>query len=265
MARTHALSGRVRASPCFSPRAAEGAAATTAAAAAAGARRPHRPPTARTPARRRCWPTRPIGLPHRRPGAPSKKTLIDGNPRGRRFEAAALHRWAEERRRNEQSGPASRRRASANRNPPSSRRRRSRKTSARSPSSRTPAISILPQNPYDVRSTGLRFTRSGSSYTLSKIDGTFRTALGTRLTLTDDDSAATTIPFSFPSTARADRRVRELRRQHHLRGRGQREHRAERRPHGHRPAARVAVLRRPRSDDGHRAGSSSTPRPTSTP
>ena len=33
---------------------------------------------------------------------------------------------------------------------------------------------ILPLNPFDVRSTGLRFTRNGSSYTLSKIDGAFR-------------------------------------------------------------------------------------------
>jgi hypothetical protein len=133
-------------------------------------------------------------------GAPAsdKKTLVDGDPRGRRVEAAALHRWAEERRHNEQI------RASVE---------------ATSRGETQPAIVspapvaedvgeiaviqdtgdlILPLNPYDVRSTGLRFTRSGSSYTLSKIDGTFRSALGTRLTLTDDDSAPATIPFSFP-------------------------------------------------------------------
>ena len=48
---------------------------------------------------------------------------------------------------------------------------------------------VLPHNPFDVRSTGLRFTRSGSSYTLSKIDGAFRSELGTRVTL-----ATTTAP-----------------------------------------------------------------------
>ena len=46
--------------------------------------------------------------------------------------------------------------------------------------------------------TGLRFTRNGSSYTLSKIDGNFRANLGGRVTLTDDDSASVAIPFAFP-------------------------------------------------------------------
>jgi hypothetical protein len=101
-----------------------------------------------------------------------KKTLVDGNPRGRRYEAAALHQWAEEKRRNEQI--------------------RERVDAA------SRGDLILPMNPFDVRSTGLRFTRSGSSYTLSKIDGTFRSSLGTRLTLTDDDSVQQNIPFSFP-------------------------------------------------------------------
>src|SRR5207248_3287280 len=45
---------------------------------------------------------------------------------------------------------------------------------------------------------GLRFTRNGSSYTLSKIDGSFRATLGGRVTLGDDDSAAVAIPFTFP-------------------------------------------------------------------
>jgi len=56
---------------------------------------------------------------------------------------------------------------------------------------------VLPQNNYDLRSTGLRFTRNGSSYTLSHIDGNFRATLGNRVTLGDDDSAGVTIPFSF--------------------------------------------------------------------
>jgi hypothetical protein len=57
---------------------------------------------------------------------------------------------------------------------------------------------VIPANAYDVRNIGLRFTLSGSSYTLSKIDGNFRSTLGNRVTLSDDDSAAVAIPFAFP-------------------------------------------------------------------
>jgi len=133
-------------------------------------------------------------------GAPvaGKKAIVDGGPRGRLQEALALHQWANERRHNAQI------RASVE---------------ATSRGEDQPAITspapvaedvgeiaviqdtgdlILPQNVFDVRSTGLRFTRSGSSYTLSKIDGAFRSALGTRLTLQDDDAIQVNIPFSFP-------------------------------------------------------------------
>ncbi|HMC76289.1 MAG TPA: hypothetical protein VKH34_04125 [Vicinamibacterales bacterium] len=127
-----------------------------------------------------------------------KKAIVDGGPRGRLQEALALHQWANERRHNAQI------RASVE---------------ATSRGEDQPAITspapvaedvgeiaviqdtgdlILPQNVFDVRSTGLRFTRSGSSYTLSKIDGGFRSALGTRLTLQDDDAIQVNIPFSFP-------------------------------------------------------------------
>ena len=75
---------------------------------------------------------------------------------------------------------------------------------------------VLPQNLFDLRGVGLRFTRNGSSYTLSKIDGSFRSALGNRVTLGDDDSAAVAIPFSFPFYGTADRRVHQFRRQHHF-------------------------------------------------
>jgi hypothetical protein len=132
------------------------------------------------------------------PAPSEKKTIVDGNPRGRLPEAIALHNWAEQYRRNREI------RASVE---------------AASRGEQQPAITapgpvaedigeiaviqdtgdlILPLNPFDVRSTGLRFTRSGASYTLSRIDGSFRSALGTRVTLTDDDSAAINIPFSFP-------------------------------------------------------------------
>jgi hypothetical protein len=57
---------------------------------------------------------------------------------------------------------------------------------------------IVPANALDLRSLGLRFTRNASGgYDITRIDGTFRSALGSRLTLTDDDSVPATVPFSF--------------------------------------------------------------------
>ena len=54
-------------------------------------------------------------------------------------------------------------------------------------------------NAYDLRNLGLRFTRNGAGgYDVRRIDGGFRTGLGTRLTLTDDDSAPVNVPFAFP-------------------------------------------------------------------
>ena len=57
---------------------------------------------------------------------------------------------------------------------------------------------ILPPNAFDLGSAGLRFSRNGSGgYDVTHITGNFRSTLGTRLTLTDDDSAARAVPFSF--------------------------------------------------------------------
>ena len=53
-------------------------------------------------------------------------------------------------------------------------------------------------NTYDLRNLGLRFTRNGSSgYDVRRIDGAFRTTLGNRITLTDDDSVRLNVPFGF--------------------------------------------------------------------
>ena len=53
-------------------------------------------------------------------------------------------------------------------------------------------------NAYDLRDLGLRFTRNGSGgYDVSRMDGAFRTSLGTRLTLTDDDSVQVNVGFGF--------------------------------------------------------------------
>ena len=125
-----------------------------------------------------------------------KKIHIDGNPRGRAYEALALHEAAK-RKREEDARTAAAAGQDLGR------------TAITSPAPVAEDIGeiavvqdsgdlILPANPYDLRSTGLRFTRSGSSYTLSKVDGNFRATLGTRLTLTDDDSVGGTMPFTFP-------------------------------------------------------------------
>ncbi|MEN3339841.1 MAG: hypothetical protein V7647_3517 [Acidobacteriota bacterium] len=57
---------------------------------------------------------------------------------------------------------------------------------------------VVPPNTYDLLNMGLRFTRNGSGgYDVSRFQGGFRGALGTRLTLSDDDSASSTVPFGF--------------------------------------------------------------------
>lgn len=58
---------------------------------------------------------------------------------------------------------------------------------------------VLPPNTFDLLNLGLRFTRNGSGgYDVRRFDASFRAGLGTRLTLTDDDSAMSTMQFSFP-------------------------------------------------------------------
>jgi len=53
-------------------------------------------------------------------------------------------------------------------------------------------------NGYDLGNVGLRFTRNpNGGYDVRRIDGAFRTTLGNRLTLTDDDSAPLNVPFGF--------------------------------------------------------------------
>jgi hypothetical protein len=58
---------------------------------------------------------------------------------------------------------------------------------------------ILPPNPYDLKSLGLRFTRNNAGgYNVTRTDASFRAALGNRQTLTDDDSVSIPVPFPFP-------------------------------------------------------------------
>jgi len=57
---------------------------------------------------------------------------------------------------------------------------------------------IVKANALDLSALGLRFSRNGAGgYDVTRIDGTFRSSLGTSLTLGDDDSRVVNVPFSF--------------------------------------------------------------------
>ncbi|HWJ57328.1 MAG TPA: hypothetical protein VNR90_13910, partial [Vicinamibacterales bacterium] len=129
------------------------------------------------------------------PPSTDKKTLVDGDPRGRLAEALALNRQAEQFRRTQAIRQTV---EDASRQRPAASPATVAEDAGEIAVLQDNGDLILPQNLYDLRSTGLRFTRNGSSYTLSKIDGNFRAALGTRVTLADDDTAVVPIPFSFP-------------------------------------------------------------------
>ncbi len=56
---------------------------------------------------------------------------------------------------------------------------------------------IVRANQFDLSEVALRFTPSGSGYELSRADGAFRSTLGARLVLEDDDSSGFDVPFPF--------------------------------------------------------------------
>ena len=120
-----------------------------------------------------------------------KKGVVDGDPRWRVLDALWLHREAQ------------------------ARRARLPQTGLEAPAAVTPPPRsidvgdvaviqdtgdlVLPGNAIDLVNVGLRFSRNGSGgYDVSRIDATFRSALGTRVTLTDDDSAGLPVAFDFP-------------------------------------------------------------------
>ena len=58
---------------------------------------------------------------------------------------------------------------------------------------------ILPANAFDLKGVGIRFTRNTSGgYDITTVDAVFRTAIGNRVTLTDDDSTQADVAFAFP-------------------------------------------------------------------
>ncbi len=57
---------------------------------------------------------------------------------------------------------------------------------------------VLPPNRFDLAGDGLRFTPNGSGgYDVAAVDGTFRQALGSKLSLGDDDGVEEGLPFAF--------------------------------------------------------------------
>lgn len=57
---------------------------------------------------------------------------------------------------------------------------------------------LVPPNPLDLRNTGLRFSANGSGgYDIRQIDGAFRSTLGNRLEMADDDTERVEVPFAF--------------------------------------------------------------------
>jgi hypothetical protein len=57
---------------------------------------------------------------------------------------------------------------------------------------------VLRANQLDLVDSGLRFTRNNSGgYDVGRTDAAFRQTLGSRITLTDDDARAATVPFPF--------------------------------------------------------------------
>jgi hypothetical protein len=56
---------------------------------------------------------------------------------------------------------------------------------------------IIPANRFDLANSGIRFERAGAGYAVSGVAASFRSRLGNRLTLSDDDSSAAQTP-AFP-------------------------------------------------------------------
>lgn len=95
--------------------------------------------------------------------------------------------------------------------------RRGRTTAASAPAASTTDIGevavvrdqgdvILAANSYDLESVGLRFTRNqAGGYDVTRTDGVFRTTIGNRVTLGDDDSVRADVPFAFPFYSATER------------------------------------------------------------
>jgi hypothetical protein len=132
-----------------------------------------------------------------------KTNVLDGNPRWRVLDALWTHREAEGRERPSTAlgtGPSTALGTGPSTALGAGRLTRSRNTADVGEIAvvQDEGDLILPPNTYDLRSLGLRFTRnSAGGYDVVRIDGAFRSALGARLILTDDDSVNRAVPFTF--------------------------------------------------------------------
>ena len=65
---------------------------------------------------------------------------------------------------------------------------------------------IVPANTFDLKGQGLRFSRNGSGgYDVRQTDAAFRSPIGNRVTLTDDDTVRSDVSFSFPFFSGSER------------------------------------------------------------
>jgi hypothetical protein len=65
---------------------------------------------------------------------------------------------------------------------------------------------IVPPNAFDLKGVGLRFTRNAAGgYDVRQTDAAFRTTIGNRVTLTDDDTIRADVGFSFPLFSGSER------------------------------------------------------------
>ncbi len=65
---------------------------------------------------------------------------------------------------------------------------------------------VVPPNAFDLKGVGLRFTRNSSGgYDVRQADAAFRSALGNRITLSDDDTARADVAFAFPFFSGSER------------------------------------------------------------
>jgi len=122
-----------------------------------------------------------------------KRNVVDGNPRWRVLDHLWTHREAE-------NNPAL-----------AALQRRGLSASTRAADVGDVAVVqdegdiILPPNTYDLKTLGLRFARNAAGgYNVTRIEGLFRASLGTRLTLSDDDSSQQNVPFTFSFYGKAE-------------------------------------------------------------
>ena len=121
--------------------------------------------------------------------ASSKRERVDGNPRARLFDALWLNRS----------------RADRITRPTSLTRGRDAIDIGEIAIVQDEGDLIESPNAYDLANVGLRFTRNGGGgYDVRRIDAGFRTSLGNRLTLTDDDSVPLNVAFGFPFYGRTE-------------------------------------------------------------